>query len=105
MKRDRRGARENTRVPKGLQAGRIKTPALVAPIAYLEDDYRAIKKAPMRKMSNITLKYMKDKKAISGDQYAIYKTSQEKPEDRELIVLKNIVEHINLKLLELYEKA
>jgi hypothetical protein len=56
QKRNTRGARGINRIPKGLMAGRIKTPPLVAPIEQLTDDYSAIKKAPMRKMSDITLK-------------------------------------------------
>lgn len=54
-KRDRRGTRGAKWVPKGLQAGRIKTPALVAPIAHLEDDVRAIQKGCKGNMSDITL--------------------------------------------------
>jgi hypothetical protein len=44
-------------------------------------------------------------KAISGNQYAVYMASQEKPEDRKSISEKNTIEHLNLKLLELYEKV
>lgn len=97
--------RKGAKVPKGLREGRLKKPPLKAPISHIEDDYRAIKKAPKRKMSDTTLKYLKDKKIISGDQYVNYRFCQEKPEDRTIISLQNTVEHINQKLLELYEKT
>lgn len=100
-----RGARGINRIPKGLIAGRIKTPALVAPIEQFTDDVRAIKEAPLTKMSHTTLKYLKDAKVISGDQYAVYMVTQEKPEDRTIISEKNTIEHLNIKLLELYRKA
>ena len=105
IKRSTRGDKRGSKVPKGLRGDRIKKPPLKTPISHIEDDYRAIKKAPKRKMSGTTLKYLKDKKIISGDQYTIYNLSNDLPEDRKIISELNTVEHINLKLLELYENT
>lgn len=62
MKISTRGNKRGSKVPKGLREGRIKKPPLKAPIIHIEDDYRAIKKEPKRKMSSTTLKYLKEKK-------------------------------------------
>jgi nicotinamide mononucleotide adenylyltransferase len=75
----------------------------VAPVAKIEDDYKAIKKNPKLKMSVLSLKHLKDRKVISSDQFATYQWSHTLPEERTIITEKNVVEHVNLKLVSLYE--
>ena len=105
VKRDRRGVSKGFKLPKGLRPNRVKASPPIAPIEHITEDYNTIKKDNKRKMSETTLKYLKDTKAISGDQFAIYSISKDLPEDREVISEKNIIEHLNLKLIEFYEKT
>jgi hypothetical protein len=102
MKRTARSSRGRIKVPKGLRK-REPIPPLMAPIEQLTEDCIAIQKNSKKKMSSATLNYLKNKGIISGDQYIIYCIAQDKPEDRKIISELNTIEHINLKLLELYE--
>jgi hypothetical protein len=77
----------------------------VAPFPVIEDDIRAIRKDPTRKMSELTLRYLKGRKIISSEQYSVYRWAHNCPKDRTIITEKNIIEHVNLKLTELYDSV
>jgi hypothetical protein len=69
----------------------------------IEDDYRKVKRDLKQKMSELTLKYLKEKRVLTHEQYFLYRPAAEKPEDRITITEKNIIAHINLKLINFYE--
>ena len=74
-----------------------------SPIPKIEDDYLRVKRSPLLKMSDLTLRYLKFRKLISSEQFVLYNWAHDIPEDRTILTEKNIVEHLNLKLIGLYE--
>lgn len=74
-------------------------------IGKAEDDYKLICKDKTKKMSAITLKYLRDHRIIKAEQYVIYSQVSERPEERTLITEKNVIEWVNSKLCRLYENA
>ena len=74
-------------------------------IGKIEDDYKLISKDKTKKMSAITLKYLRDHRIIKAEQYVIYSQVSERPEERTLVTEKNVIEWVNNKLCRLYESA
>ncbi len=74
-------------------------------IGKIEDDYRLISKDKTKKMSAITLKYLRDHRIIKAEQYMIYSQTSERPEERTMVTEKNVIEWVNSKLLRTYENA
>lgn len=74
-------------------------------IGKVEDDYRLISKDRTKKMSAITLKFLRDHRIIKAEQYVIYSQVSERPEERTLITERNVIEWVNNKLIYLYENA
>lgn len=75
-------------------------PILIAPI--LEDDYRLVKRDATKKVSELTLRYMLDKKLIRRCLYAVYRATSERPEDRNLTE-RNVIQDGTTALIEFYE--
>lgn len=74
-------------------------------IGKIEDDYRLISKDKIKKMSAITLKYLRDHRIIKANQYVLYRQISERLEERTMVIKKNVIEWVNSKLLRLYENA
>ena len=77
--------------------------AVVAPVGKIEKDYAAILKNPKRKISALTLKWMKDTSVISGEHYVLYSLASDCPDQRTSITEKSVVETVNNKLIWMYE--
>ncbi|AKJ38586.1 hypothetical protein [Methanosarcina barkeri] len=56
-----------------------------------EDDYRLISKDKTKKMSAITLKYLRDHRIIKAKQYVLYSQISERPEERTMVIEKNVI--------------
>jgi hypothetical protein len=74
-------------------------------IGKIEDDYRLISKDKTKKMSAITLKYLRDHRIIKANQYVLYRQISERAEERTMVIEKNVIEWVNSKLIYLYENA
>jgi len=74
-------------------------------IGKIEDDYRLISKDKTKKMSAITLKYLRDHRIIKAEQYVLYSQISERPEERTMAIEKNVIEWVNSKLIGLYENS
>lgn len=79
--------------------------APVAPVGKIEDDYKLILKDSKRKISALTLKWMRDIGRVSGEQYALYNWASECPEQRTLITDRSVIETVNNKLIWMYENG
>ena len=77
--------------------------AVVAPVGKIEADYKLIMAQPKRKISPLTLKWLKDIGRVSGEQYALYNWASECPEQRTLITDRSVIETVNNKLIWMYE--
>ena len=76
----------------------------VTPIDQLTDDYTAVIKNRRIKISEVVLRYLKDKRIIKGQLFAVYKIADDRPENRSLTIT-NVIEDVNMKFLEMYDKA
>lgn len=74
-------------------------------IPFIEDDYRAISRDHTRKMSQQTLKYLKDKGFVKHHHFFMYSQVSERPEDRTMIPERSVIEIVNAKLVHLYESC
>lgn len=74
-------------------------------IGKIEDDYRLISKDKTKKMNAITLKYLRDHRIIKAEQYVLYSQISERPEERTMVIEKNVIVQVNSKLIGLYGSA
>lgn len=74
-------------------------------IGKIEDDYRLISKDKTKKMSVVTLKFLRDNRIIKAEQYVIYSQVSERPEEITMVIEKNVIDWVNSKLIRLYESA
>lgn len=75
----------------------------VANIPVIEDDYRAIKKDRKAKISELTLRYMLDRRYIKRHLFAGYMATHTRPEERSTLTEQNVIDDVNGRLVELYE--
>jgi hypothetical protein len=73
-------------------------------IPVIEDDYKLVQKNVQKKISKLTLKYMKDQRLITSLQYQIYKLAIAEPNERFSMVENAVIKHVNGKLIEHYER-
>jgi len=71
-------------------------------LSQVREDVRAIQQDRKRKMSEITLRYLKEKRIIGGDKVGMYLSVTRDPEERKTISEKGIIELVNNKLLDAY---
>lgn len=71
--------------------------------ASINDDYKMVLQFPKRKISALTLKYLKGEGLISGFQYDIYRFTVNNPEERFLSSDIAVVKHVNELLIRHYE--
>ena len=76
----------------------------VTPIDRITEDYTAVIKNRRIKISEVVLRYLKDKRIIKGQLFAVYMIADDRPENRSLTIT-NVIEDVNMKFLEMYDKA
>jgi len=74
------------------------------PFEAITDDYRAVKKDIKAKVSALTLQYLNRKGVAKFPFYSYYKEAADRPEDRKSVTERNVIEHINGKFIEHYER-
>jgi hypothetical protein len=74
------------------------------PFEIISEDYRAVKRDIKIKVSTMTLQYLNRKGVCKFPFYSFYKEIPERPEDRINHTEKNVIEHINRKFIEHYER-
>lgn len=75
------------------------------PFEAITDDYRAVKKDIKTKVSAITLQYLNRKGVAKFPFNSFYKEAAERPEDRKTVTERNVIEHVNQKFIEHYERV
>lgn len=78
-------------------------PKLLVPV--IEAEYRKVKRDPTQKIGELTLKYLRDHRIIKPEQYALYRLISPRPEEITMVIDRNIIEHVNNKLVWAYENA
>ena len=78
-------------------------PKILIPV--IEDEYRKVKRDPTQKIGELTLKYLRDHRIIKAEQYVLYRLISERPEERTMVIDRNVIEIVNEKLIFLYENA
>lgn len=74
------------------------------PFEIITDDYKAVKRDIKTKVSPITLRYLNRKGVCKAPFYSMYKEVPERPEDRITVTFKNVIEHVNRKFIDHYER-
>ena len=75
-----------------------------APIDSITEDYIAVLQDKKKKIFQVVLRYMLDKRIIKGHLFTVYNGTSTKTEDRILTEV-NVVEDVNAKLIEFYESV
>lgn len=102
--RDGLGVKRGGKTARELCSKRRGEAVNVAPIAAIEDDYRAILKDKRKKVSAVVLRYMLDKRIIKGHLYTVYSGTSTFPEERMMTEI-NVIADVNSKFLEMYDKT
>lgn len=69
----------------------------------INDDVQMVLQFPRKKISNTTLKYLRDKKLITSWQYDVYRFTVSSPDERFLPSDIAVVKHVNELLIRHYE--
>lgn len=75
----------------------------VAPIARIEEDYKAVKRNNTAKVSDLTLRYLLNRRVIKRHLFAVYQATHIRPEERKTLTERNVISDVNGRLVELYE--
>jgi hypothetical protein len=106
--REGRGGGRGGKTPLSLRRERERyggDAVKVAPLARIEDDYRAVKKDRNTKISELTLRYLLSRRIIKRHLFAGYMATHTRSEERKTLTEKNVINDVNNKLVELYESA